>query len=232
MLAQARIARICVVWQVCACVRERAGGCACGRVWLAPHHHHHLRHPCKYLSCLRSYSRCAASLALPTSLAPSFSFAPLVSPAWLSRCMHHLRRSRPESLSPLALPALLAQLAPLEPFAQLACGGSVVRFRTSLTPIVPLASPARKRVCVRVRACVCVRACVSERARLRVCVQCAWVRACVCACVGCLRACGPGAIGQAACQARSSGPGCPGPGARGPGAGGPYARAELMWELL
>ena len=155
-----------------ASVRLRARARACARVSRSPHH---LRHPCACLACA---ARAAVSLAQPASLAPSFSFALLASPTWRSRCRHHLRRSWPESLLPLASPAMLAPLAPLEPLAQLACRGSVVRLRASHSPMVAQA---------RVRARACLR-----------------LRACVCACVRCVRAGCPGAIGQA-------GHGCPGP---------------------
>ena len=188
---------MCVVWQVCACVRERARVRACARVARSPHH---LRHPCACLACA---ARAAASLAQPASLAPSFSFALLASPTWRSRCRHHLRRSWPESLLPLASPAMLAPLAPLEPLAQLACRGSVVRLRASHTPMVAQA---------RVRARACLR-----------------LRACVCACVRCVRAGCPGAIGQAAGPGRPLWP--PLAVAQVPAVQMP-ALAEPMWELL
>ncbi len=116
------------------------------------------------------------------------------------------------------LPVLLAPLAPLEPLAQFACRGSVVLLRTSLTPIVPLASPSRLRAQarVRVRSCLRVRVC----ARACVCSACVCVRACAHAWVVCV----PEALVQSVklpAQVGSSGTGCQGPGARGPGACGP-----------
>ena len=162
--------------------------------------HHHLRHPCACLACATT---AAASLAPPVSLAPSLSFVPLASPAWRSRCMCRLRRSWPESLSPLALPVLLAPLAPLEPRAQLACRGSVVRFRTSHTPIVPL---ARASAC----ACACVLACASMLARGCVCRA----RACVRACARAWGVCVPAALVPSTklpAQAGRFGHGGPGP---------------------
>ncbi len=154
---------------------------------------------CLSCMCLACAATAAASLAPPAPLAPSFSFAPHVSPAWRSRCrcrlrcMHHLRRSWPESLSLLALSALLVPLAPLEPLAELMFRGSVVCLHTSNTLIVPL---ERASAC----ACACVLACVRVRARGGGCRARACVRACARAwgvCVA-LRAGGPGAIGQAA----------------------------------
>lgn len=195
-----RVLHACVWFGKCALACGNVRAHARARVCLAPHHH--LRHPCACLACA---ARAAASLAQPASLAPSFSFALLASPTWRSRCRHHLRRSWPESLLPLASPAMLAPLAPLEPLAQLACRGSVVRLRASRSPMVAQA---------RVRARACLR-----------------LRACVCACVRCVRAGCPGAIGQAACPGRPLWSWLPRAVAQVPAVQMP-ALAEPMWELL
>jgi hypothetical protein len=116
---------------------------------------------------------------------------------------HHLRRSWPESLLPLASPAMLAPLAPLEPLAQLACRGSVVRLCASHSPKV---AQARVRACLRLRACVC-------------------------ACMRCVRAGCPGAIGQAAGPGRPLWSLLPRAVAQVPAVQMP-ALAEPMWEHL
>jgi hypothetical protein len=191
-----RVLRACVWFGKCALACVNVCAYARARVWLAP-----------------PTTSGTPVLVLLAQLGPlrrlrsppSFSFALLASPTWRSRCRHHLRRSWPESLLPLASPALLAPLAPLEPLAQLACCGSVVRLRASHTPMVAQA---------RVRARACLR-----------------LRACVCACVRCVRAGCPGAIGQAAGPGRPLWSWLPRAVAQVPAVQMP-ALAEPMWELL